>query len=200
MYEKAWNPSSSHTNILPNLPQALAPIWKEASVLLQASITDISNCRRALDEQDDAACKQYCEASNMLTLEAATTLAARVSPKGRVVLLPRPPRFDDLRRLSEYANQDLKVQYLALPAITRKKLMLVNHRIKVDTDQEKRDIFGDFESNDRVHFRGPAGQRALSGSVANAILEAFRSTPTASRIASPQPLIRNMFAPLEENC
>ena len=168
MYEPAWKPEASHSQLLPQVATYCDKIKKNATYLIQASIVDVTNCYNATLYEDEESCKAFMQLSNKVTLQAATKMAN--SKIGKIILLPRPPRADSLSELSNYTNIDLRVQYLKLSPAVRNKLILVNHTIKVPKDEDA--IVNIFGNGDRVHFRGPVGNQLYSQSVLKAIQQA----------------------------
>ena len=145
-------------------------ILPKSKIVFQASITDVSNCNQAIIFDSEENCKTYMKVSNRMTLEALKKLASTKPNSAKIVLLPRPPRIDNLSELSDFANIDLRVQYCKLSPQIRRKVILVNHTIKIGDEENQSALFG--AGGDGVHYRGAMGPEEYTQSVFRAITQA----------------------------
>ena len=67
-------------------------------------------------------------------------------------------------------NIDIRVQYCKMSPQMRRKILLVNHTIRVGDEENQTPLFG--LGGDGVHYRGPVGSEEYSQSVLRALKQA----------------------------
>ena len=101
---------NNHTNTLPRVVQKSKP----SGLVIQASITDITNIKLHLHDETQDQLYMRAENSSISTLQAAVSLLDN-QPELDIMVFKRPPRLDEMSRLSEHANQ---VQFISVSEST----------------------------------------------------------------------------------
>ena len=157
---------NNQTNILPKVVEKYQP----TGLIIQASITDISNIKKHLNEETHEQLYARAEKSSIATLQAASQLLSN-HPHMDIMVFKRPPRQDDMAIISDYANQVLTKFYYTLDASIRDRITIGNHDLPT-SGQMGEHIFGSpstTQGYDGVHLRGQGDVRAITDSIINSI-------------------------------
>ena len=176
-YDRAYGSKYDPRAQFPNnnqeykIPQLLAR-EKTDILVIQASVTDITNLKKVPSTNIDFIYGKAVESSENTV--KTSTKALEEDPALQIILMQRPPRFDSLADVSEWANFVLGCKVEEAKRQYGDQLVLGEHTNLHDQGQveARYGVEGRTPGYDGVHLRGGKGKEAYTESVVQILKKA----------------------------